>query len=511
MRRWAPLAAALSVIAVAVAVSLVFGRSSGGAPPTLRLASGSSGVGIAADAPLATDGTSTNASFELVGPLPTGPAEARAHPLPGSAATEADVRRLAAALGVSDDPRRVEHAWQAGSLRVEDAAGNPWSMSAGCGPDVPVSSDGAASICASGTGTVGPGSVSSGSGSGGSVSSGPATTPNSTDVAPPPPAPVISPCPDNARCAKPGWAPAPPTPGPGPDVAGVRRTARAVLDKLGLSDADVAVQPTGEQAWVQADPRVDGLRTVGYSTQLQIDSELTVVGGYGFLGRPTEGASYPIVSAETAYKALPGLPRPMFLCPANAGCPQPAPVRVTGAQLGLSLTPLADDQAALLPTWLFTTDNWPTFLPQLAIEPRFLDLPKPVTIDPGIKPVPPEPGPNVDPGSARAAFSFDTVFPSDDPNVVIVQYGDSSSCPHTNVTPLVKESTDSIVVTLEGDTQSTKQVCTDDYRQQLVTLKLAAPLGDRKVIDGSRGEPVAIDRACARPMGQPAVPKGCKP
>jgi hypothetical protein len=486
MRRWAPLAAALSVIAVAVAVSLVFDRSSGGAPPTLRLASGSSDVGVAADAPLATDGRSATAPFELVGTLPDGPDEARAHPLPHGAAHQDAVRRLASVLGVEGEPKRVEHAWQAGSLRVEDAAGNPWSMSAGCGPDVPVSSDGATSGCASGSGVAVPGSVSA-------------------------PAPALSPCPDNARCAKPGWAPAPPPAGPSPDVAAVRRTAKAVLDKLGLSDADVAVQPTGEPTWVQAEPRVDGMRTIGYATQLQIDAEQTVVAGYGFLGLPIDGASYPIVSAKTAFKALPGLPRPMFLCPANADCPQPAPVRVTGAELGLSLTPLADDEAALLPTWLFTTENWPTFLPQLAIEPRFLDLPKPVTIDPGIKPVPPVPGPNVDPGGAHPAFSIDTAYPSDDPNAVIVQYGESSSCPRTNVTHDVKESADGITVFLAADAFPPDQVCTDDYRQQLITLTLQAPLGDRTVIDGSRDEPVAVDRTCSRPMGQPAAPKGCKP
>ena len=116
----------------------------------------------------------------------------------------------------------------------------------------------------------------------------------------------------------------------------------------------------------------------------------------------------------------------------------------------------------------------------------------------------------VDPSASRASFGFDAAFPSDDPNVVIVQYGDSGSCPHANVTHVAKESSDSIVVVLEGDAMSTKQACTDDYRQMLVTVKLAAPLGDRKVIDGSRGTPVTVDRTCARPMGQPSPPSTCK-
>src|SRR5689334_6005994 len=114
VRRWAPLAAALSVVAIAVAVSLVAGRSSGGAPPVLRLASGAGAdSAVAADAPLAAGSKSGGGgSFELVGPLPSGPDEARSHPLPRGAADADDVRRLAAALGVVDVPKRVEGGWQ---------------------------------------------------------------------------------------------------------------------------------------------------------------------------------------------------------------------------------------------------------------------------------------------------------------------------------------------------------------------------------------------------------------
>jgi hypothetical protein len=540
MRRWAPIAAALSVIAVAVAVSLVFGRSGGGDPPTLRLASGSgTDTAGAADAPMATAGkvAATGAAFELVGPLPTGPDEAKAQSLPKGAAKEADVRRLASALGIKDEPRRVEHAWQAGSLRVEDVAGNPWSMYVGCGPDQPVSSDGVMSSCSSGSGWApapdavsgsagdsGTGSGSAGASGSGSSSSGSGVTPNTTTVAPPPPspAPAPSPCPDNARCAKPPLVtpvlPPPPSIAAA-DVDAARRAAQAVLDKMGLSDAVVTAQPAGAQVFVQADPRVAGLRTWGYTTQLQIDAEDLVVGGNGYLGQPSSGASYPLVSAAEAFKNLPEQPRTMMLCPETTGsepaCPEPVPAKVTGAELGLQLTALADDEAALLPAWLFTVEGWPTPLPQPAIEPRFLKLPEPVKVDPGLvdpaePPTQVDPVPPVEPSASRASFGFDAAFPSDDPNVVIVQYGDSGSCPHANVTHLVKESSDSVVVFLEGDAMSTKQACTDDYRQMLVTVQLDAPLGNRTVIDGSRSEPVTVDRTCARPMGQPSPPKTCK-
>jgi hypothetical protein len=304
-----------------------------------------------------------------------------------------------------------------------------------------------------------------------------------------------------------------PKPGPTADVNTARVVAKRVLADLGLGDADISVQGGGEHAFVQAAPRVDGVPTSGFDTSLEIDAEGKVFGGNGFLGRPSDGAMYPLISAKAAYDALPELPRPMMLCPANARCPAPVPAQVTGAELGLLLTALADDEAALLPAWLFTVEGWTMPLAQPAIEPRFLQLPeeKPVPTDPGlVDPAQPaEPPQPADPTGPRSAFGFDAVFPTDEPSVVVIQYGDSGSCPHSNVTPLVKESSDSVVVTLEADAQP-KQACTDDYRQQLVTLKLEAPLGGRTVIDGSRGEPVAVDRTCARPMGQPPAPKSCK-
>jgi hypothetical protein len=214
------------------------------------------------------------------------------------------------------------------------------------------------------------------------------------------------------------------------------------------------------------------------------------------------------MSAKAAFDALPELPQPMFACVNAKDCPTRAPAKVTGAELGLQLTALADDEASLLPAWLFTIADWPAPLAQPAIEPRFLTFrsaePVPLASD---QPVPPEPAPA--PSAARSDFSFDTVFLSDDPKTVIVQYGDSGSCPHTHVTHLAKESADSVVVMLEGDTQPADQACTADYRQMLVSVTLQSPLGNRKVIDAASGKPVTVDRSCARPMGEPVPPKSC--
>ena len=153
---------------------------------------------------------------------------------------------------------------------------------------------------------------------------------------------------------------------------------------------------------MRADPRVAGLPTSGYATQLQIDADGKVVGGGGYLGKPTDAASYPLVSAKEAFDALPELPRPMFACLNAKDCPAPEPAKVTGAELGLQLTALADDEASLLPAWLFTVTGWPAPLAQPAIEPRFLTFPSaepvPVASD---QLVPPEP--RTDAGAVRGS------------------------------------------------------------------------------------------------------------
>lgn len=452
-RRWAPAAAVVAVVAVVAAVSLVVRqRDGGGDPPVLRLAAADAvATSVAAGAPRGASESTRAGSFILGGVLPSGPATARAQLLDRGAAAPEEVRRLAEALGLTGRPQRVEGAWQVGALRVADAAGHPWSMStASCGPEVPVTSDGPRSGCATVAGPAGA--------------------------------------------------------GPAIDVAAARRAAAGVLAALGQQDADIDVESSGANALVRADPRVDGLPTAGYPTVLDVDAAGSVVSASGYLGRPTAGPAYPLVSARVAFDSLPEQPRALMLCPENANCPQPAPGVVTGARLGLTLTALADDSAALLPAWLFTVKDWPMPLAQPAIEPRFLAPPPtgPPGDRPGDQPTQVDPAPANGP---RSPFGFDSVFPTDDPKSLVVQYGDSGSCPHTNVTHSVKESAESVLVLLEGDTQPAGQACTSDYRQVLVTVRLQSALGKRTVIDGSRGTPVPVDRSCSRPMGGPPVPK----
>lgn len=138
----------------------------------------------------------------------------------------------------------------------------------------------------------------------------------------------------------------------------------------------------------------------------------------------------------------------------------------------------------------------------------------PATTSPAPAPAPRSPLPppaSSPPGAARAAFSFDAAYGTDEPYEVVVQYGDSSSCPHENVRYAVRETADRVVVTLEADAMSPERACTADYRQMLVPIRLAQPMGDRVLVDGSRGEPVPVDRSCQRVFADPPPPKDCEP
>jgi len=92
----------------------------------------------------------------------------------------------------------------------------------------------------------------------------------------------------------------------------------------------------------------------------------------------------------------------------------------------------------------------------------------------------------------REAFAFDAAYADADPKVLVVQYGDSGSCPSEAVRHDVAEQPDRIVVTLSRTPLPTDQACTSDYRVKLVRVPLTSSLGSREVVDGSRTVPVPI-------------------
>jgi hypothetical protein len=93
---------------------------------------------------------------------------------------------------------------------------------------------------------------------------------------------------------------------------------------------------------------------------------------------------------------------------------------------------------------------------------------------------------------AREAFGFDAAYADTNPTVLVVRYGDSSSCPSQAVRHHVVEQADRVVVTLTRTPMPADQACTRDYQARLVRFALTAPLAGREVVDGSRKQPVPI-------------------
>ena len=94
--------------------------------------------------------------------------------------------------------------------------------------------------------------------------------------------------------------------------------------------------------------------------------------------------------------------------------------------------------------------------------------------------------------AARQAFAFDAAYGDPDAKVLIVRYGDSSSCPSKGVRHTVVQKTDQLVVTLTREAIPPGRACTADYGARLIHISLITRLGNRTVIDGSRGKPVSF-------------------
>jgi len=104
------------------------------------------------------------------------------------------------------------------------------------------------------------------------------------------------------------------------------------------------------------------------------------------------------------------------------------------------------------------------------------------------------------PASQRQAFGFDAAYADPDPLVLVVRYGDSSSCPSAAVRHTVVQEPTRVVVTLTRASIPADRACTSDYGAKVVRISLARPLGSRTVIDGSRARPVPLSTG-TQPFG----------
>ncbi|MFG3354077.1 hypothetical protein [Streptomyces sp. NPDC048001] len=401
------------------------------------------------------------------GELPEGPERAAVQRASGSV-TEAEVSRLAEALGLAGPPELAGQVWKIGSdkdgsgpvLQVDRQAPGTWTF-ARFGPN--------------------PGGDN---------------------------------CLKGKECPSGGpSADGPREPGPAVGEEEAERAAAPVLEAVGQGDARLrSDQLMGAVRVVNADPVVDGLPTYGWSTGVQVGADGQVVGGSGHLKEPVRSHSYPVVSADEAVKALneegrgsgrvgiggcatpvphqddlpadPGLPqRP---CDPASATTKAAPevLTITEAEFGLAAQ-LVDGRQALVPSWLFRVEpenagdeGGAAFtVARTAVDPAYVKGPQP----PGEGGDPEPPGgsdelPPVPGTSYRAS--------GDGRTLTVNFWGGVCDAYAAEAT----ETADTVSVEITVPNPDPARVCIALAEEQSVTVTLREPLGDRRVVDAASGE-----------------------
>lgn len=464
VRRVAPVAAAVAVLAVLAGTAYVVRDAGGDAQGPAPLHLTSSRAAAARDAAVS---GAVGGRFELAGDLPGGvPADTPVQVF-GSGPSEATLSRLADALGLrgalrEKDGARVLVDGDAG-LVVAATRGSPWQFNrtggATCLP-VTGSDDGVVSSCA-------------------------------TADAPTTKAALAAPRPAEAVAL-----------------------AAPVLTAAGVDPARARAVPAPPVTVVTVDPEVAGLETAGAATTVTVDPA-GVVTAQGWLARTTAGDPYPLISAQAAFDRLAELPVPLLACPepappTAAGGPScGGPVTITGARLGLSLQ-WEGDRPLLVPSWLFRVAGSDEPVVMVAVDPAYLQEPTAVPTPgdggtgSGGRPssVPGSSG-SAEPGSTGAgggavppavqpetSSRFETARLGSGDSLVVTFVGGPDQCFGYEV--LAKESTDRVLLFLQEQARS--EMCEAIAQTHTRTVRLEAPLGDRKVFDAASGEPLLVAR-----------------
>ncbi|WP_406489232.1 hypothetical protein [Streptomyces phaeochromogenes] len=419
-------------------------------------------------------------TYRAEGELPDGPSSAAVHRAKGEV-TAAEVAKLAKALGVEGTPKAEGDAWLVGAtkdgsgpgLRVNKKAPGTWTFNR----FVPRTDNcKSTTVCASGT-TKGTGTDAKGA---------------ETD-------PV--------------------------SVAAAKKAAAPVLKAAGQDDAKLdASQLMDAVRVVNADPKVGGLPTYGWSTGLQIGPDGQVVGGSGQLKTPVKSDTYPVISAEKTLALLNGsgtgggrvgiggCASPVPLkdkdekpCETSTVAPKPETVVVEDAVFGLA-THFVDGRQALVPSWLFEvrpSGAGAAFtVTHPAVDPRYLTAPKPPggtpSDDPTAAPSPrtSEPG-----GGTTGAPKTETRdvrvegYSADGKELTVRFTGGVCS----DYKASAQESGGKVTVRVT-ETLKTDQVCILIAKTFHEKVELKESLGERKVVD-TDGKALPLEKDLPNPTG----------
>ncbi|WP_329199388.1 hypothetical protein [Streptomyces sp. NBC_01435] len=392
--------------------------------------------------------------YRASGTLPEGPGTAAVHRARGTVSA-AEVARLAKALGLAGTPQAEATYWKVGSdgdgsgpfLRVEKQAPGTWSFAR--------------------------------YGTGGTDNCGKKAT-----------------CSDAEQ--SPGGSGAP------VGESAARAAAAPVLKATGQSDAALDTrQLMGSVRVVNADPKVGGLPTYGWSTGIQVGPDGEVVGGSGQLKGLTKADSYPVIGAAEALKQLNGTASRKDARTDIGGCADPVPldgtpkppkahcgartgaerattttVTVDKAVFGLASSDVAGERT-LVPSWLFSVrpaaGGRGSTVAQVAVAPAYLAKEAPSTTAP-------TPAPTTPPGNAQGSRQL-LSYSADGRALSVTFWGGACS----TYTASATEDGDRVTVKVTEAKQPGKTACIMIAKELTRTVTLDAPLGGRRVVDGVSG------------------------
>ncbi|MFG2793101.1 hypothetical protein [Streptomyces sp. NPDC048419] len=426
----------------------------GGTPPPLALDgySGSGSNGIAPGEP-----NPYGVTYKVDGSLPGGPGSAPVYRAGGEVGKE-EVARLAKALGLDGTPVVRGQSWQIGPAKD------------GSGPSLVVDKQ------APGTWTF-------------------RRYAAGTDD-----------CNGIATCTKDPANPA----GKRVSPADAERAAAPVLKAIGQDDAKVdASQVMGAQRVVNANPKVGGLPTYGWTTGLTVSAQGEVVGGTGQLKAPEKSDTYPVLGARKTLELMNSAPTTDHRM-GIGGCASPVPLKdrleqpcgrstagtapketvtIESAVFGLAARAV-DGRQALVPSWLFQVkgagaqNGFTVTYP--AVDPKYL-------ASNSATPTPSATAPGDEPTSAPATRDVKVDGWTADGKELTVSFTGGVCADYTAT---AGESADQVTVKVTEKPWKGK-VCIMIAKEIHKTVQLDRPVGDRTV-KGSDGKALPQAKQGAR-------------
>ncbi|MEU7109955.1 hypothetical protein ABZ951_33685 [Streptomyces sp. NPDC046215] len=445
-----------------------------GSPPPLALdghrAPGSS-QGIAVGEP-----DPNGVRYRAAGKLPDGPRTAPVR-LPRGEVSREEVASLAKALSVPGSPRLEQGVWRVGgapganepTLQVSRKGPGNWAFSRYGTPG--------------GAGCVEPSGAEKGLGKGQG----------------PDPAAAVG-CPQYRNGSGEGE-------GEPVSEEKARSVAAPVLKALGQDGAKTDARSLfGAVRAVQADPVVNGTPTHGWQTRLEVGADARVVSGGGQLQMPPKGAEYPLIGADEALAqlnrgqspgevsvggcatAMPHGKDGTVPCPGKSASDEPSVVR--SATFALA-SQFVGGRQALVPSWVFEVGQpgsdgkagkggtVPVTYP--AVDPRFL-----------AKPSAPSAAPSDGPASGGKSKPVQVDQYSEDGKKLVLHFW-GGVC--HSFAASAEQSGSAVTVKVTSTEKHPGRPCITVAKRFEETVTLDEPLDDRKVVDGTSGEPVAARQA----------------